>query len=239
MDEPKELRISSFGGKVEAYSWSKNEVWIEVTGTVNSSEKELKEELLSNIRINEEESSKNLCIDIAYYGSPKYGKKCSANVVLYLPREWRHFSIKLDRGELNLIDDFRGVMNAELGTVDVNIRSFFGLLDIRNDRGNVCISNGKLKTGSRICCNTGNVSIKSDLEERGNYEIGTGFGDIRLLFPYGKFLEINSIGNMIKNEFALADNVATSHNHSSSGNPVQVNIRSSAGSISIEKYAKR
>lgn len=239
------LNILCDTGNISIYTWTRNEIKFEVTKRFNGAcKKDLIDKKLENIKIDINTDDNTVFLKGKNTGGNKDYCDVIVDYTIYMPKSVDYMNYKIGKGKVKLFDDFKGILNAELDNADIEINRFVGVLNVSGDEGNVKISSGKISGDSKIFKKVGNISIKSEFDLNGDYEICTGLGHIELLVPAGSKVNFETVGELAKNEFAqngLLENVASSrytqvYNLQNGNEAAKVRLRSEMGKISIGKY---
>ncbi|TYQ13192.1 UNVERIFIED_CONTAM: hypothetical protein Cloal_4250 [Acetivibrio alkalicellulosi] len=220
-----QINISCDWGNIEFYSWDKKGIKFEINKIVRGVlEKELLEEKLDDLMVNISDDNNKIYFDAKWMVKRKNVLDKWIDMRVYLPGNINDLNINLDKGNIKFYDDIKGQINADLNISNVDINRFEGVINIKGNKGNVKISNGKISGKSSIVKSIGNISIKSQFEEGGEYFFDTGTGNIELITYEGSKISIESVGILDKNDF-------TKHTY-----PTKVWVSSGIGRISIIKY---
>ncbi|MGI6778397.1 MAG: hypothetical protein ACOX7R_10410 [Acetivibrionales bacterium] len=222
---PLNLCINADSSNIEVYSQKKQEAILEITKRIRGTktQEELKKEMdYYNISI--EESGNSIVIDSKFRGKIKNPTHYSADFKIYIPKEVDSICLKLDTGKVTFYDDINCVLLADIDTANVTINRFDGRIEASFCKGDMRIASGKLERSSCIKTDIGNISVKSEVDDNGEYTFQTGIGNIELFFNKESNIMVESIGNLETNEFL----------QSSSG--PMVKAYSNFGKINIRKY---
>lgn len=230
---------------ISIYTWKRDDIKFEITRKVSGTyKKELIDKKLEKFEIDIKTDDNTVFLKSRYTG--KNRDLCNALVeyIIYMPKSIDNMNFKVDKGKIRLLDDIRGTLNAELDNTDIEINRFDGGLNIVGNEGNVKISSGKIRGSSKVNKKVGNISIKSDFDLNGEYDICTGLGHIDLLTPSGLKADFEIVGELTINEFSESGGKGTIAK-SGFGQPyslydgekaAKVRIKSDMGKISIKKY---
>lgn len=222
---PLVLDIFCDSGNIEMYTWDKDGVKFEMTKRVRGTEsEEILSQKLNNFNIDINENENKIIFKSEYKGKDKNPIDKSIDLKIYVPKAEKTLNLKLDIGNIKFYDDIKGVLNADINMANMEINRFVGVVNIEGDVGNVKISSGKISGKSSIVKNIGNISVKAEFEEGGDYTFKTGTGNIDLMLPYGSKVSFESVGELEVNEF-------NDFNHST-----KAKVETSMGKIAITGY---
>ncbi len=240
------LDISCDVGNIDIYTWKRDEIKIEITRRASGTYKrELLMEKLENFDIEIKTDNDTVFLKSRYKGGNKDSYGAIVDYTVYMPKAIDYMNYRVDEGKLKLYDDMQGVLNAELDNTDIQINRFDGILNICGEEGDVKISNGKIKGNSEVNKKVGNIIIKAEFDENGEYSMCTGLGHIELLAHARSKINFETVGELAINEFD--ENVFKTSNdtnrkqkqgYSSSNEEkvAKVKLKSELGKISIRKY---
>jgi len=227
---------------ISVYTWKKDNIKFEITRKVSGTyKKEIIDKKLEKFEIDIKTDDDTVFLKSRYTG----GNRDSCNVIveytIYMPKSIDNISFKVGKGKIKLLDDIRGTLNAELDSTDIEINRFDGELNIGGNEGNVKISSGKISGSSKVIKKVGNISIMSEFDLNGEYDICTGLGHIDLLTAASTKVDFETVGELVKNEFAengREDTITKSEfEHPYNGEKTaKVRVKSDMGKISIGKY---
>jgi len=201
-EKPLVLDISCDSSNIEVYTWEKNEVKFEMTKRVRGvEEEEILTQKLNNFSVDIDKIENNIIFKSEYKGKDKNPIDKSVDLKMYIPKATETLNLQLDIGNIKFYDDIRGVLNADINMANMEINRFVGVVNIKGDVGNVKISSGKILGQSSIVKNIGSISVKTELEEGGNYTFKTGTGNIDLMIPKESKVSFESVGELEVNEF--------------------------------------
>ncbi|HHW49572.1 MAG TPA: DUF4097 domain-containing protein [Clostridiaceae bacterium] len=225
VEYPLYIDISSDSGNINIFSWNRDEVKFEITKKIRGIQsKEELTKMLENFNIITEKNGKRVVFSSVYQGSAKNPSDKSVDVRVYIPKKVDSIDIKLDTGTIKFFDDIRSEVNLNVDSVNVDINKLIGKVILVADMGNLRISGGKLESGSSVKTNFGNISVKAELEESGEYYFGTNIGSIDLSLPEGTELEVEAKGSIRSNEFEQCFSGA------------KIKLESKMGDISLMRY---
>ncbi len=219
------LEVSCDSSNIEVYVWNRDIIKFEITRRVRGTyKKESLLEKLEDFKIDIENENTSLCLKTNYKGNKKKSLDTSVDLKIYIPRKIDCMSYKVDKGSIRLFDDIRGVLNADLGNTDIEINRLDGVLNVTGNAGDVKVSSGKLSGSSSVCRLDGNISVKSEFDELGEYIFSTKKGCISICAPSDSKVGFDTVGKLEINEFNDMDNA------------VKVRINSEMGRIAVKKY---
>lgn len=210
---------------IEVYAWPKKEIKIETAKKLRGWEdKTVLDKKMEEFKLAVTEENEKITLKSRYMEQIKNASDRSLDIKLFVPRQIRYISYKIDAGTIKVFDDIKCDFNFETKAVNAEINRFDGKLTCKTGTGNLKISGGKLRRGSYISTNLGNISIKAGIEEAGSYSFQTNAGNMDFQFPDGLKATVECLGNVEMNEFAEG-NYAT-----------KVALKSGMGKISVRKY---
>lgn len=225
VEQPVELELTGDSNNVEIYSWNKKEVKFEITKRVRGIyTKNVMEKKLNDFKINIKNESNKISFISQYKGSIKNAADRSVDLKIYIPKKVKSMNYKLDTGTLKIYDDVNCGLNAVLSMVNTEINKFNGLINLKADMGDLRISNGKIASGSSIVINMGNIRIKSEFENEGDYNFETNMGNIDINLPKDTQVKLETIGSVETDVFKPESDSA------------KIRARSGMGKITITKY---
>jgi len=143
---------------------------------------------------------------------------------IYISKKVRNIKISLELGKIIIHDDLRCNIFADLNMANMEIKNMEGLIEFRGDMSNIKILGGTLYDGSNIKINMGNIDVKFEYQEGGNYEFITKTGNIDLHLSENSKINLDIEGYVQKNEFE-------------NGNfPTKIRLKTDMGRICINKY---
>jgi len=236
--------ISCDMANISIYTWKKDEIKFEMATKLNGKfKKELMDKKPGNFDIDIKTDDNTVLLKSIYKKGNSDNINAVAEYTIYMPKSIDNMNFKVDNGRIKLLDDFRGTLNAELDNTDIEINRFDGVLNISGDKGNVKVSGGKLSGGSKVIKKEGNISIKSEFDLNGEYDIYTSVGHIDLMIPADAKMDFETVGELVKNEFlknvhevTMAGGEFKQRYGKYDDKPAKVRIKSDLGKISIGKY---
>ncbi|NLL06683.1 MAG: hypothetical protein GX270_13065 [Clostridiaceae bacterium] len=240
------LDISCDIGNIGIYTWKRDEIKIEITRRVKGTYKrEMLMEKLENFDIELITDNDTVFLKSRYKGRKKDLYDAIVDYTIYMPKTIEHMNYKVSEGKVRIYDDIQGVLKAELDNTDIQINRFNGVLNIFGEEGDVKISNGKIKGNSEVSKKAGNIFIKAEFDQNGEYMISTGFGHIELLAEAGSKINFETVGELTINEFEQNGFITSNginqlkmqgYNLSNEDKVPKVKLKSELGKISIRKY---
>jgi len=225
---PGEMKLLTQGdtGNVEVFAWDRNEFKIEASQRVRGvfAEERLKE-LVKDFRLDVKADNGAVYVKASYSGPVGNPLDRGTDLKIFTPRRrLLQMNVKWDAGRVKVYDDLDCSLQADLGLVDLDINRIKGRLEVQGDTGNITVSGGVLEKGSFVRMNMGNIRIKGECEEDGDYLFDTGVGNVDVWMPEDLRVCFESTGTVETNEFQQEDAAA------------KVRVRSGMGRISIRKY---
>lgn len=223
--QPVELNIVSDSANIEVYCWDKSLVKFEITKRIRGAEDKLElEEKLEDYKVFDSAKDGRVLLQTNCDVSDKNPQDRRIDLRITVPKKLQSMNYKLDIGSIKFFDDIKCDLNLEINMANVEINRFEGRLSLKGEMGSLRIGGGKIKTGSSISENLGNISIRGEFEDSGDYAIETKIGNIDLKVPSRSHISFENVGTVAKNEFpALASDT-------------KVRLYSGMGKISIQKY---
>lgn len=219
------LEVTCDSSNIEVYVWNRDSVKFEITRRIRGAyKKEMLLKMLDAFKTDIENENTSLFIDTKYNGNRKKTLDTSADLKIYIPKKIEYMNYKVDRGSIRLFDDMRGVLNADLGDTDMEINRFDGVLNVTGNAGDVKVSSGRLSGSSSIYRLDGNINVKTEFDETGEYNFSTRKGCINICAPSHSNVGFDTVGKLEINEFDELDYAS------------KVHINSEMGSISVKKY---
>ena len=158
-----------------------------------------------------------------YRGRLKEHIEFGVDLRVYVPKNTRSLSCKLNEGVIIIHDALECDFKAEAKKATIEMNRFEGKMNIKSDLCNLRVSDGKLKTGSVVEAGKGNIFVKSEYGIEGDYFIKTGIGNIDLLVPPKMKAYIESVGTFETNELGTGDF------------PLKLRLETGMGRISVKK----
>jgi hypothetical protein len=218
-----ELFVEIENGKIEVYTHDSNDIIFETaikasgTGDEDSIRKNI---LAAGYSI----KSDNAKIVFKYPGNKKSKDlyNVSTNVIVYIPVRTKNINIRVEKGNIIFHDNVKCDIDINVITAGVNISRLIGRLRIGGKVGNVRISSGKLKDGSHISMETGNLHIAAEEYQPGTYTFETEKGNITVIIPAKSEVTFENLG-------IVRENYSSASEHA-----VKISLRSDIGEISIK-----
>ncbi len=227
LEQIPEFYLQAGSGNIEVYTWDRYEIKVgvkqKIRGTV---EKSILEKWLKNFTFEYTIDENRITLISDYKGSVKNPEDACVYLTLYIPKKTRYMNYKLGAGNIKIHDDIKGILLMDIGDAGVCINRFEGLAQINARMGNISIGGGRLTGESSVITNTGNIYIKTALDEDGMFVFQTDIGNIELHLPPDNKVGFEAFGLVENNAFE------------SSENPVKAKVRSNLGKISISAYEK-
>ncbi|OPZ84286.1 MAG: hypothetical protein BWY74_04244 [Firmicutes bacterium ADurb.Bin419] len=219
------MDISCDSSNIEVYVWNRDAIKFEITRRIRGAyKKEILLEKLEDFYIDIINDNDSVSLKTNYTGSRKKSLETSVDLKVYIPRKIESMNYKIDYGSIKFFDDIRGVLNADLDNADIEINRLDGILNITGNVGNVKVSGGKMSGSSSICILDGNISVKAEFDETGEYIFSTRRGCIEVCAPSDSKVGFDTVGKLEANEFGGKDKAS------------KVWISSEIGSIVVRKY---
>ena len=226
------LDVSCDSGNIEVYTWKSDDIKFEITRRVSGTyKKEVLNKMLGDFEIDIKSDNNTVFLTSRYKGGQNSCIDTIVDFVIYMPKEIDSMNYMLGGGKIKLFDDTHGVLNADLNNTDIEINRFDGILNVTGNSGNVKISSGKMIGNSKVKKNSGNINIKSEFDEKGEYIFCTSRGYIDLIT--NSKVDFETVGELEINEFE--DSMASSEvkRNDQMG---KVRVESAMGKIVIKKY---
>lgn len=225
IEQTENLDVLCDSSNIEVYVWNRDSIKFEITRRVRGAyKKEILLEKLEDFKMGIENEKNSICLKINYKGNQKKSIEASVDLKIYIPRKIECMNYKVDSGSIKLFDDIRGVLNADLDNADIEINRLDGVLNVTGNAGNVKVSSGKMSGSSSICKLDGNISIKSEFDETGEYIFSTRRGFIDVCAPSDSKVGFDTVGKLEINQFDYEENAP------------KVRISSEMGRIAVRKY---
>ncbi len=222
---PVSLYITCDYSNIELYSWDKKEVKVEIAKKVRGIEgKDVLERELGNFIIAIENEKDKVFINSEYKGAIKGAADKTADLKVYMPKVISSLNCKLGLGTVKMYDDIKCRLNVDIDMANTEINRFEGRLSFKAGLGNLKIAAGRIEKGSEVLVDKGNISIKAEIENVGEYDYKTGMGNIDLMLPADSQVSFENVGTVESNEFKEAVY------------PAKIHLRTDMGKISIRKY---
>jgi hypothetical protein len=178
---------------------------------------------LDDFRIEFKQENNDFYFISSYNGPIKNQIDRAVDLSITVPKDIKSISCQLDVGKIKIHDDIKCELKLKINMANIDINRFDGIISLEADMSDLRISGGRLKDGSNVKINMGNIQVKAELEE-GCYDFDTNMGNIDLSFPAKSDINLETIGTVEQNEFI------------SSSSLVSLRVRSGMGRIEIKKY---
>ncbi|MCX8131804.1 MAG: DUF4097 family beta strand repeat-containing protein [Clostridia bacterium] len=220
-----DLFVDADSSNIEFYTWDKGKVKFEIKNRVRGmGEKKELESKLKNFDINLSQDG-NMVVYKARYGkSIKSHGDISSDIRIFIPKNAESVGCKVGTGTIKVLDDLKSSLNIEVDMANIEVRRLEGKLKVKGDMGNLKVENGKIRSDSKVSVNFGNIDIKAEFEERGNYVFETRTGNIDLQLPEESRISFENMGTVEVNDF-------TDKNY-----PAKIKTSTDMGRITIKKY---
>lgn len=210
------VNINIDSGNVQIYCWDEKKIKLESKHTVRDYKTpEGLENLLKKYSIETSEQNKIFTVNIKYKASIRKDQDIYTDLKLTLPKRIKNLNINQQSGSFIIEDKYEGNLTARFDSVNSEIKTIKGQVNIKCSKGNTRVNSGKLSNGSYIDVESGNIFIKGECQEQSNYAFRTQAGNIKLFFPLNSDMLIESFGTVQNNQFSGVE-----------------------GSIKVEAYAK-
>ncbi len=221
----KTLDITIDSGNIQIYCWDKKNIKLETKHNIrdNKTDEDL-EELLKNYSIMSKEEDSTLFFTVDYNGTIKKPQDIYTDIKLTIPKQIKNLKISQQYGNIIIRDKFEGNIEAELDSVNSDIKSLKGQLLYECDNGNLRLNSAKLLSHSYANINSGNIYVKAKCQEKSNYSFKTKKGNIDLYFPVDSNIKLNSTGTVNNNQFDGTDG------------DIEVETFTKMGKISVNGY---
>jgi len=127
----------------------------------------------------------------------------SNRITIKTPALFKSITIKAKNGTFNIYDDIYCNMNMDITGITAEIEKISGTITAIGDKSSIYISSGKLKNGTDIQLENGNIDIIASLETKGTYVFKTRTGYVNLQLPLNTQAFINTEGYVARNDFDL------------------------------------
>jgi len=225
VEYPLSIDITGDSGNIEMFSWDRDEVKFEITKKIRGIQpKEELTKMLENFKISTKKEGKRVVFRSEYKGNIKNPSDKSVDLKVYVPKKVDSVDINLNVGTIKFFDDIRGVINLDVDSVNVDINKLIGKIIMTAHMGNVRISEGRLESGSSVKTDFGNIIIKTELEETGEYYFRTEVGSIDLSLPEDSEFDVEAKGSIRLNEFEQCFSGA------------KIKLESKMGDINLTRY---
>lgn len=220
------VNINIDSANLQIYCWDKKEIKYEVNHIIrdNKSVEDL-EKLLNKYSITSEAKDNTHFLNVKYSGRIKNPEDIYTDIKLTIPRKIKTINITQQMGKLVVEDKYVGNIDAELDSVNTEIKSLKGQLLFECNKGNLRLNSGTLSRNSSVKIDKGNIIIKAQCQNQSEYSFETETGNIELNFPIDSNILLQSFGRVKYNQFA--------------GIAGDINVEASAktGEISVNGYS--
>lgn len=233
------LSVDCDSSNIEVYCWKKDNIKFEITRRVKGAyEKDTILEKLEDFKIDIKNENEEVTLISRYKGDRKSSIERSADFKIYIPKAIEIMNYKVDSGNIRIFDDIRCSLSAQLNNANLEINRFIGVLNVTGNTGNVKVLGGKMSGSSSVIANNGNISIKSEFEENGEYTFNTGRGRVDIYAPSDSRASFETVGELEINEFTDRKTlVILTDDQEKLSDPLgKVKISSGIGGISVRKY---
>ncbi|WP_010249146.1 DUF4097 family beta strand repeat-containing protein [Acetivibrio cellulolyticus] len=233
------LDINCDSSDIELYTWNNSDIKFEITKRVRGAyKKEVLSKRLEDFEVEIKNENNSVFLKSRCNGGNKNALDRSVDLKIYVPKVIETMNYKVDAGNIKFFDDIQGVLKAELNNTNLEINRFDGVLNVTGNMGNVKVLSGKISGCSKIEKYNGNISIKSEFDENGEYIFNTSKGHIDIYAPSNTKLGFETVGELEINEFDDAENFGRTRSSEVKLNdkPVKVRVNSEMGRIAIRKY---
>ncbi|MDF2988688.1 MAG: hypothetical protein K0R50_4198 [Eubacterium sp.] len=202
----KTLSIKVDSANLQIYCWDNPEIKYEIKHTVRDKKSdEQLEKLLEKFSI-ETNVKDNVCtIIVNYNGKIKNTQDILSQIKLTIPRRIKSMIITQEQGIFTVEDKYEGNINAELNSVNSEIKSMCGVLVLKCKNGNARLNSGELSNGSEVNVETGNIYIKAQCKDMSKYLFKTDTGNVDLTFPVASNIKLDLFGTITNNQFTGMD----------------------------------
>jgi len=196
------VNINIDSANLQIYCWDKKEIKYEVKHIIRDN-KPIEElgELLNKYSIKSETKENTLFFSVNYDGKIKNSEDIYSDVKLTIPRKIKTVNITQQLGNLIVEDKYTGNIDAELDSVNSEIKSLKGQLLLECNKGNLRLNSGRLSRNSSVKINKGNIYIKAQCQEQSQYSFETETGNIELNLPIDSNILLQSFGRVKYNQF--------------------------------------
>jgi len=201
------LNLICDSADMEVYSWDRQEIKFEITKRVRGTgEKEELEKRLKNFDIVLEQEAGSVTFKSEYKGRMEKPYDTGIGLKVYLPKK---------------IQVLRCTLDTSINMANLTINRFDGILRLNADMCDLRIAEGRIRPGSVVNINMGNIHIKGEFEDSDNYSIQTGMGNVEINVPAGSSARFNTLAGTDKGE---------------SGSIPGIKVHSGMGRVTISEY---
>lgn len=223
--KPESLDFDSEYSNFEVYSWDKNDVKFEITKRLRGIyKKNILENKLNDFVIDINREQGRIAFKSVYKGSIDNPADRSLDLKVFVPKKIHVMGFKLETANIVFLDDVDYDLKFNVNAADITINRFNGKIDLNSKIGNVSIKNGRIRENSNIFEGIGNINIRAEFENEGNYNIETNVGNIDLALPEKSRVNFETMGTLEINELPAYSN-----------NTI-IKLRTGMGKIAIKKY---
>ncbi len=222
------LSVDSDYGNICIYCWDNSEIKFDVKKKIRGiGDKNKLEKKLKDFKIETNGSESVISLVSRYEGDKNNPIDNSIDVNIYVPRNSRDISLKLNTGTIKIIDSIKCNLKTDVKMANVDIASMEGEIQALAQMGNIRIGSGRILKNSNIKLEQGNISVKADLSKMSDGQFETGLGNIELQVEKNSLIEFETIGEVEINEFKnmVMEDVSG-----------KIRLSTSMGKISIRKY---
>ena len=226
VEQPPVIEIVGDTSNIEIYNWDEKNVKFEMLKKlkrVYNKEEQLDAEY-KKYKISAEQEKNEILFKYKYEDDKSNALDQSLDLKVYIPKKVKFIKIKLDLGRGIIHDDINCDITTELNMANMEIKRFKGVLDFKGDMSNIKISNGILYSGSKVSVNMGNIHLKFESQEGGEYEFKTKIGNIDLAMPESSKINLDSTGYVQTNELKNGEY------------PTKIIVETEMGRICLNKY---
>jgi DUF4097 and DUF4098 domain-containing protein YvlB len=198
------INIDSANFKI--YFWDKKEIRVEAKHTIRDNKTiEKLEKLLDKYSITSENKEDTYFLTVKYNGRIDNPEDIYTDIKLTIPRKIKEVNITQQAGNLIFEDKYTGNINANLTSVNTELKSLKGQIILECKKGNMSLNSGTLLNNSSVKINNGNIRIKAQCQSRSEYSFETETGNIELNFPIDSDILLQSSGRVKYNQFCGID----------------------------------
>lgn len=225
VDQPLDLELVCDYGNIEMYSWDKPEVKFEMKKRVRGTQERAQlDEKLRDFKIDTKQAGAKVTFTAEYTGSIKSSEDKLLDLRVYIPRQVKGISQKMEKGYIKFQDDLRCLLNIEAKTAQVDINRIDGAVKLNVGTGNVKIGSGRIKADSEIVVNLGNIYAKCQYDNKVKCRYETNTGNVELFLPSDFQNGIDYMGTLDVNEFPAMKR------------DKDLTVKSGVGNISLRKF---
>ncbi|RCX15449.1 hypothetical protein DFR58_11329 [Anaerobacterium chartisolvens] len=200
-----ELHIEIDSGHLEAYSWEKKAVKLEITRRLTCDEGDTANgDAFKNFYSQVECDGNNIFFKSSCGRRGRGTDDAEISLRAFIPRKVSKISCKIQRGSIKFFDDLKCDFTAELGGVSTEIKYFEGNMNLEADSGSLRIENGRIRGDLSVSVDTGNIYIKARIDEGGSSTLSTKAGNIDVRLPSDSKVSFENVGTVEVNEFTVS-----------------------------------